>query len=246
MGGVEAGEHTGLREGKRWAAIKPVLVSLAGRERPLAALTAPLDVGALVGGEGAWEVELGFGKGRFLLAQALARPEVRYLGVELAVYYYRLLARRASRQGADNLLVVRGDALYVLSALLPAGFADAVHVYFPDPWPKSRHHKRRLFEPETIDLVLGLLKPGASLWFATDFVEYGELVWGILASYPGLELRRIEGPWPGGPRTNYEAKFVAEGRPILRLEARRSPEAALLHPAGQAGVLVGPRSWQRG
>ncbi len=229
------------RAGKRWAAIKPVLVSVAGDEQPLVALSTPLDVESLVAGEGSWEVELGFGKGRFLLAQAQARPEVRFLGVEQATYYYRLLSRRAARQGADNLVTLRGDALYVLSALLPAGFADAVHVYFPDPWPKNRHRKRRLFEPETVDLVLSLLKPGASLWFATDFVEYGEWVWRILASYPGFELRRIEGPWPGGPRTNYEAKFVEEGRPILRLEARRSRQPPPLHPAGESGILVAPR-----
>ncbi len=231
------------RAGKRWAATKPVVVSVAGQETPLAAFRLPLDLARLVPGEGPWEVELGFGKGRYLLKQALGRPEARFLGVELAAYYYQLLARRAARQGANNLVAVRGDALYVMAALLPKGFADAVHVYFPDPWPKNRHHKRRLFEPETIDLVLGLLKPGASLWFATDFLEYGELVWRILDSYPGLEARRIEGPWPGGPRTNYEAKFVEEGRPIVRFEARKSRRTALFHPAGQGGILVAPRPW---
>ena len=98
-----------------------------------------------------------------------------------------------------------------------------MHVYFPDPWPKSRHHKRRLFEVETVDLVLGLLAPGGRLFFATDFLDYGEAVGEILASHPHVEVERRPGPWPEGPRTNYEAKYVREGRPILRLEARLPP-----------------------
>jgi len=188
---------------------------------------------------GPWEVELGFGKGRYLLARALAEPERRFLGVEMATQYYRILARRAARSGAKNLIALRGEALFVLSALLPTRFAEAVHVYHPDPWPKARHHKRRLFDPETVDLVLGLLRAGGRLYFGTDFLDYGELVVEILRDYPGLEVTVLEGGWPGGPRTNYEAKYVAEGRPILRLmaELREAPDPPPLHPLGVTGVL---------
>ncbi len=191
---------------------------------------------ALLPGEGPWEVELGFGKGRFLLRRAAENPAGRFLGVELAAEYFRLAARRAARRGLGNLALLHGDALFLLSAVLPRGFAQAVHVYFPDPWPKSRHHKRRLFDPETVDLVLGLLRPAGRLYFATDFLEYGERVCAILAGYPGLEQRRLPA-WPDGPRTNYEAKYLAEGRPILRLEAMAASVAAVLHPAGEQGVL---------
>jgi tRNA (guanine-N7-)-methyltransferase len=221
--------------------IQAVRVSSAAGETGLAELGAPLPLEALVPPRAPapadWEVELGFGKGRYLLRRCQEEPGHRFLGVELAAEYYRTLADRARRRGLANWLAVRGEALYLLSAVLPTGFAVAVHVYFPDPWPKSRHHKRRLFDSETVDLVLGLLRPGGRLFFATDFLEYGGLVAEILASYPGLRIARRDGPWDTGPRTNYEAKYLLEGRPILRLEGTLESPAAL-HPQGTAGVLA--------
>jgi tRNA (guanine-N7-)-methyltransferase len=220
--------------------IRPSLVAVAGREQPLGSVASPLPLATLVPGEGPWEVELGFGKGRYLLRRAVAEPGRRFLGVEMAARYFRILARRAGRRRLGNLLLLRGEALYLLAAVLPRRFAAAVHVYFPDPWPKSRHHKRRLFDPETVDLVLGLLAPGGSLLFATDHLDYGELVAEILGGYPGLGVRRLAGPWPDGPRTNYEAKYVEEGRQVVRLEVRLEEafEAVPLHPGGRAGVLA--------
>jgi tRNA (guanine-N7-)-methyltransferase len=220
--------------------IRPVVVATAAGERSLAELAAPLALAELAPGDGAWEVELGFGKGRYLLARAQGEPERRFLGVEVVSKYFRLLAGRVRRRGLANVVAVRAEALYLLAAVLPRAFAAAVHVYFPDPWPKSRHHKRRLFDPETVDLVLGLLAPGGRLFFATDFLDYGEAVAALLASHPGVRLERREGGWPEGPRTNYEAKYVAEGRPIVRLEATLAGGSGgeLLHPAGAAAVLV--------
>jgi tRNA (guanine-N7-)-methyltransferase len=219
--------------------IQEIRVASAAGETGLASLGAPLPLDSLVSGDGAWEVELGFGKGRYLLRRCAEDPGRRFLGVELAAEYYRLFVERARRRGAANWVALRGEALFILAAVLPSGFAAAVHVYFPDPWPKSRHHKRRLFEPETVDLVLGLLRPGGRLLFATDFLAYGELVAEILESYPGLRVERRDRVWDEGPRTNYEAKYIEEGRPILRLEAVLA-ERAVLHPVGAAAVLVGP------
>jgi len=218
---------------------QPVRVSSAAGDAGLAELGAPLPLDRLAAGGGDWEVEIGFGKGRYLVRRAAEEPGRRFLGIELAAEYHRMLVERARRRGLTNWVAVRGEALYLLAAVLPARFAAAVHVYFPDPWPKSRHHKRRLFEPETVDLVLGLLRPGGRLLFATDFLEYGELVADILESYPGLRIERRGRPWDEGPRTNYEAKYEAEGRPILRLEGTLEGPA-VLHPRGAAGVLVGP------
>lgn len=196
-------------------------------------------------GSGPWELELGFGKGRYLLRRALespppGEPPRRFLGIEVAAKYQRILAGRAARRGVTNLVAVRGEALYLLAAVLPRRFAAAVHVYHPDPWPKSRHHKRRLFDPETVDLVLGALAPGGRLCFATDYLDYGESVAEILAGYPGLAIERLSGGWPEGPRTNYEAKYVEEGRPILRLVATlgEAQRPTVLHPQGEAGVTV--------
>ena len=189
-----------------------------------------------------WEVELGFGKGRYLLGSAAATPGRPFLGVEIVSKYFRLAVRRAAARRLDNLILLRGEALYLISTLLPAAMARTVHVYFPDPWPKSRHHRRRLLDPRTVDLVLSLLEPSSGrLCFATDHVEYGEAVVETLEGHPAVELERLAGGWPEGPRTNYEAKFAARGRRILRLVAGLRPGAAgLLHPAGREAILVAP------
>lgn len=222
--------------------IRPVVVTTAAGERSLAELPVPLPLDELVPGDGPWEVELGFGKGRYLLRRAQEEPGRRFLGVEMVSKYFRILAGRAAKRRLTNLVLIRGEALYLLSAVLPRGFAAALHVYFPDPWPKSRHHKRRLFDAESVDLVLGLLAAGGRLFFATDFLDYGEAVAGILAGHPQVALRRLAGPWPEGPRTNYEAKYERERRPILRLEAALGPPAAPpgpdLHPQAEAAVLA--------
>jgi tRNA (guanine-N7-)-methyltransferase len=191
------------------------------------------------GEDGPWELEIGFGKGRYLLRRAEESPERRFLGIEMAGRYFGIMIDRARRRGLGNVLGIRGEALYALSAVLPRGFAEVVHVYHPDPWPKARHHKRRLFDPETVDLVLGTLRPGGTLYFATDHLDYGELVVELLESHPDLSVRRLDGPWPDGPRTNYEAKYVEEGRPILRLAVTAAPERTPgLHPAGCRGIVA--------
>jgi len=218
------------------------LLSLPDRDLRLAETAAPLPLDRLVPPAASpaspWEVEIGFGKGRYLLRRCEESPERRFLGIEIAGEYQQLFVERARRRRLTNWAALRGDALYFLAAVLPAGFADAVHVYFPDPWPKSRQQKRRLFDPESVDLVLGLLRDGGSFSFATDFLDYGELVAGLLAGYPGLEIARLPGGWPEGPRTNYEAKYEEEGRPILRLQGTlRYADRAPLHPLGARGVL---------
>lgn len=214
--------------------------STDGRRHGLRDLPSHVDLDALVPGDGPWEIELGFGKGRYLLRRAQEDPARRFLGVEIVSKYFRLLEGRAARRGLTNLVTVRGEALYLLSAAMPRHFADVVHVYFPDPWPKVRHQKRRLFDPTTVDLVANLLAPGGRLLFASDFLEYGEQVVSLLESFPGLEVQRHEEPWPEGPRTNYEAKFMHEGRPIVRLTATRRHDLEL-HPDGRDQVRVAPR-----
>lgn len=227
-----------------------MLLATAGGERLLSEVAVPLDLDALVpaasdaAGASEWEVEIGFGKGRYLLRRALAEPRTRFLGIELAGEYFRLLVTRARRRGVQNLLAVRGEAQTVLAAVLPKGFASAVHVYFPDPWPKARHERRRLFDAQTVDLVLQLLRPGGTLWFATDYLAYGEAVAALLASHPAATVKRRPTGWDEGPRTNYESKYVAEGRPILRLEVSWAGGEGLaaLHPAGREAVLAAYRA----
>lgn len=226
--------------------MKRVAVSVGSREWSLAELAVPLPLEDLVGDGGDWEVELGFGKGRYLLRRAVEEPRRRFLGLEMASAYYRLVRRRAERRAVENLVLIRGEARYLLSAALPRTFAAAVHIYFPDPWPKARHQRRRLLDAESVDLVLGLLRPGGLLYFATDHLEYGTAVKELLESHPLAEVRERPAGWEDGPRTNYEAKFVRRALPILRLQVTwgLAEPAAPLHPAGRAGILAAtcPRS----
>lgn len=186
-----------------------------------------------------WEVEIGFGKGRYLLRRAAQEPAARFLGIEIAGEYFRLVARRVARRRLANVVLFEGDAQYLAATILPRGFARAVHVYFPDPWPKTRHQRRRLFAPESLDLVQGLLAPGGRLYFATDFLAYGEEVRQLLESHPGASVTVHDAPWPDGARTNYEAKYILEGRPILRLEVAFEGDV-VPHPRGLHDLLVAP------
>lgn len=219
-----------------------VRVAFGTTEGGLADLASLLSPGQPPAG-GEWEVEIGFGKGRYLLAQAAARPQQKFLGIEVASQYYRLVRQRAIKRGLGNVVLIRGEAHYLLSAALPRGFASAVHVYFPDPWPKARHHARRLFDPETVDLVLGLLARDGTLYFASDFLDYAALVGEILDSHPGFARREIVEPWDGVARTNYEAKYIEEGRRIARFEVRRCAAGVDgdLHPAAVREVRAAVR-----
>ncbi len=194
---------------------------------------------------GPWEVEIGFGKGSYLLRRAALEPEGRFLGIEIAGEYFRLVARRIAKRRLPNVVLLEGEAQYLAGAVLPGGFARAVHIYFPDPWPKLRHHRRRLLAPDSLDLVQGLLAPHGRLYFATDFLAYGDAVRRLLISQPGARVTVRETPWPDGARTNYESKYLAEGRPILRLEVDFEG-AARPHPAGLRDLLVGSTTMGRG
>jgi tRNA (guanine-N(7)-)-methyltransferase len=219
--------------------IKPLRIWMGGREIGPTELETELDRRRGTGAR--LEVEIGFGKGRYLLGRAAAEPEVTFVGIESAALYWGETTRRAERRGLDNLITICGDALYVLAVCLERDSASAVHVYFPDPWPKTRHLRRRLLDPATVDLVFGVLAPGGVLYFATDHAGYGAAVREVLERYPAAAVERIDGPWPDGRRTHYETKYEGEGRPILRLLVRRRAPAgvSLVHPDGAAAIAAG-------
>ena len=218
--------------------IRPIRISLPTGETRLADLDLPVRP---FSAQMPVEIEIGFGKGRYLLGRAAAEPERGFVGIETAMEYYRLTNLRALRQGIENLMTICGEAEYLMASCLEKGRADAVHVYFPDPWPKLRHRRRRLFEPQSLDLLLAMLRPAGRLFFATDHAEYGERVVEILRGHPGLEVELLAGPWPEGPRTNYEAKYEIEGRPIRRLIATLTSCAGadLVHPDGRHSMVTG-------
>ena len=165
------------------------------------------------------EIEIGSGKARFLVAAARANPAHDFLGLERALSYYRVCRERVARCGLANARVLRADGRLFLQSLSP-GSVHAFHVYFPDPWPKKKQQKRRFLDAVALDLVASRLEPGGTLRIATDHAGYGRSIRSSLESVEALE--RLD--WdalPAPPRTNYELKYAAEGRPIWRFLLRK-------------------------
>lgn len=180
-----------------------------------------LDWGDLFGSVGPVEVEIGIGKGRFLLAVAAAHPEIHLLGVEWANQYLRIAEERAIKRGLGNVRFARVDAKDLVSLAIPPSSVEAYYVFYPDPWPKKRHHKRRFFVPATVSHLARTLKPGGALHVATDHEEYWSVIESLLDAEQGFQKLEVFGgasfPLPAGaPLTNFEAKYDAEGRPRLR------------------------------
>ncbi len=173
-----------------------------------------LDVAAIFANHHPVEVELGFGKGRFLLDAAQRRPEHNFIGVEVAGKYLRLAHDRALKRGLTNLRFIHGDAREFVEFFLPAGAVHALHVYFPDPWPKKKHHKRRLLDEGFFEEALRVLEVSGRLWIATDHDDYFEAILeGLEAAVECFTL--VEAVWDG-TTTNYEDKFVSVGSTIHR------------------------------
>jgi tRNA (guanine-N7-)-methyltransferase len=182
---------------------------------PLADPPAPLDWSAVFGNDHPVELEVGFGKGLFLLNAALANPGVNFAGVEIVRKYQLFTATRMAKRALHNVRLACADGKLMLRDHVPAASLQAVHVYFPDPWWKKRHHKRRVFTPEFAALCQRALRPGGRLHVATDVEEYFGLVREALA--PLDSLRELPpAPEEGGFRTNFERKAQEGSRPVHR------------------------------
>ncbi len=165
------------------------------------------------------EVEIGCGKGRFLINSAMAYPEINYIGIERALRYFRIMKERVVRRDLANVRLLRDDAVYFVERFIPDGAVSAYHIYFPDPWPKKRHRKRRLFNTRFLEEIERTLAAGGTLDFATDYVEYFEEIQSLLEASDRLD---VLGEIPervrelGRDLTNFETKYTAEGRAIHR------------------------------
>ena len=114
------------------------------------------------------------GKGTFLTEQARARPEVNFFGIEWARWFWRYASDRLRRHNCLNARTVRAEASFFLTEFVPAESLSVLHIYFPDPWPKARHHKRRLIQPKFMPIVERVLKPGGRLQVVSDHQGYFE------------------------------------------------------------------------
>jgi tRNA (guanine-N7-)-methyltransferase len=174
----------------------------------------PLSWDELFGRSGPADVEIGSGKGRFLLELATARPERDILAVERSGKYHRLCCERAARRGIDNVRLLRTTAEDLLFRLLPPESVADLYTLFPDPWPKKRHHKRRLFTAEVVAAMHRVLVPNGRLLVKTDHPAYGQVIAEVLAAAEGFTVVDPAAAFDGLPLTGFEHKYRDQGRPI--------------------------------
>jgi tRNA (guanine-N7-)-methyltransferase len=186
-------------------------------------LPRPIDLAQLFGNANPVEIEIGMGKGTFLTEQAKARPEVNFIGIEWARWFWRYASDRLRRSGCTNVRTVRAEANFFLTEYVPAASVSVLHIYFPDPWPKARHHKRRLIQPKFMPLVERVLVAGGRLHVVTDHQGYFEE--NIEPSIRGSNLAIVDYNRPGSAGegefvgTNFERKYRREGRPFYAIAA---------------------------
>lgn len=182
---------------------------------------AVFDWSAIFGNKNPVELEVGFGKGGFLVAAAQARPNVNFVGIEIERALVLYVAGRMVRRKLSNVRLLHGDARQIVARHLPADSLQAIHVYFPDPWWKRRHRKRRLFTAEFAHACVRALQPGGRLHLATDVEEYFTEMLTILHAIPELKVLE-QGPWEAACQasldviTNFQRKALQQGRSIWR------------------------------
>lgn len=175
-------------------------------------------------------LEIGFGGGEHLVAQAQVQPHARFVGVEPFLNGVASCLRHIEESGATNVRLHRGDARDVV-ARLPDASLDRVFILFPDPWPKARHHKRRLIQPDFVDELARVMKPGAELRFATDWAHYAVWTLEMLIRRPRFAWTAETAgdwrhPWPGHVATRYEEKRLGDCAPVWLRFVRAAGEPA--------------------
>lgn len=170
----------------------------------------PLDLDSLFGRSAPRILEIGFGNGQSLVAMAQAYPDMDHLGIEVHRPGIGHLLIHAEALALTNLRVMYSDAVEVLKHQLPDTSLDRIQIFFPDPWPKKRHHKRRLIQPDFASLLARKLKPGASLYLTTDWEDYALHMLKVLEAADGLV--NTAGSSRFAPRPNY--------RPTTKFERR--------------------------
>ena len=169
-------------------------------------------------------VEIGFGMGQALLSWTQQQPDWNLLGIEVYQPGIGALLLGAQRDGLNNLQVLEGDAELAFEANIASDSLDEVRIFFPDPWPKKRHHKRRLVQPSFIKLLASRLKPGGRLLLATDWQPYAEWMLEVLNGEPELENLAPEGFAQRASErviTRFEARGTRLGHDVWDLAFRR-------------------------
>lgn len=188
----------------------------------------PVDTGAWFGRSAPVVLEIGSGMGETTAKLAAAAPEVNYLAVEVYEPGLAQLMMRAAELGLTNLRLLRGDAVVLLTEHVEPGTLAEVRLYFPDPWPKKRHHKRRIVQPGFVSLVASRLAPGGRFHMATDWEHYAEHMLEVCSAEPAL--RNVHSGWAPRPDwrpvTKFESRAHTEGREIRDLIFERTADTA--------------------
>jgi tRNA (guanine-N7-)-methyltransferase len=182
-----------------------------------------IDAGKLFGRSAATVLEIGSGMGETTAAIAAAHPETDYLAVEVHTPGVGSLLKLIAEQGLANLRVIQHDAVEVLREMIPPESLDGIHIFFPDPWPKKRHHKRRLVQPDFVALLAERLRPGGHLHLATDWEEYAGQMLAVLSAEPRLE-NTADGfaPRPDyRPQTKFETRGLKLGHGVRDIVFKR-------------------------
>jgi len=203
-----------LREGRFTPAQKRAVMQF-WPEYGLEIESGPIDPEKVFSRRAPLVMEIGFGMGDSLLTMLKQQPEVDFLGVEVYAPGVGHLLNRVARSGASNLRIYKADALDVLQRCIPFNCLDRMQIFFPDPWPKKRHHKRRLIDDHFVSLAESKLKPGGELHLATDWVAYAEsmkVVIGKSARFEPLLDRMLS-----RPKTKYEQRAEISEHQIVDL-----------------------------
>jgi len=181
----------------------------------LASILEPVPVDRLFPQPRPLEIELGSGDGSFLIQYAQAHPDRNFIGVERLLGRLRKTDRKAQRAGLENVALIRIEAGYFFEYLLPPGSIQAVHIYFPDPWPKRKHRRHRLVNERFPELARRVLAPGGWVYLRTDDADYFGQMTQVFSDHPAFGIA----PAPPGLEampTDFERDFVARGLPVYR------------------------------
>jgi tRNA (guanine-N7-)-methyltransferase len=175
------------------------------------------------------EVELGSGDGSFLVACAAQHPDRNFIGVERLLGRLRKLDRKGRQAGLTNLRGLRIESAYFLQYLLPSHSVSALHIYFPDPWPKRKHRRHRLINEQFVQLALAALVPGGTVFLRTDDIDYFEQMVNVFGA--SNAFCHEETPQPlADLLTDFERDFLARGIKTLRAAYRAIPGSAGVPP----------------
>ena len=174
-----------------------------------------IDFATLFGNTNPVILEIGSGKGRFLISTATERPDLNIVGIEKSLHYHRVIRDRILKRHLTNIRLINHDAFLVLRDMIPDASLGEIHIYFPDPWPRKKEQKRRIIRAEVLEQIRRTLVDGGMAIYVTDHREYFEVAAPLIEQHFRAE-RRVPGP-DDPPRTNYEAKYRAEGRPIYEV-----------------------------